>query len=56
VSLPAPVVMTDSYVVLMTAQWKRIVAADGCIPVTTYTTVWDETYGRHVITIDTIGM
>ena len=55
-SLPAPIVMTDSYVVLTTAQWERVVVKDECVPVTTYTTVWEETYGRHVITVDTIGM
>lgn len=54
--LPAPVAMTDSYVVLMSADWQRIVAKDESVPITTYATVWEETYGRHVIVLDTLGL
>lgn len=55
-TLPAPIVMTDSYVVLTSAQWRSVIDRGEQVPITTYTTVWNETYSRHVITIDTIGM
>lgn len=54
--LPAPIVTTNSYVVLLQSQWQSVVDRGGFVPVTTYATVWDETYSRHVITIETIGM